>query len=97
MKHNILRGKLLALLKQLYPEGLEEMAIIAIEHEYSRPDDIRACLSYLTDKGYLLKRQTPHPLKAGEMIIGYKITPSGLDLIDGNVSPDPGVTLVHGV
>ena len=96
MKHNILRGKLLALLKELYPDGMEEMAIISIEHEYYKPDDIRASLEYLTDKTYILKRQTPHPLKPGEMIVGYKISPSGIDLIDGNIPNDPGITLSRG-
>jgi hypothetical protein len=96
MKLNILRGKLLALLKELYPDGMEEMAIIAIEHEYYKPDDVRASLSYLTDKTYILKKQTSHPLKPGEMIVGYKIAPSGIDLIDGNIPTDPGITLSFG-
>lgn len=93
MKHNILRGKLLALLKELYPDGMEEMAIISIEYEYYKPDDIRASLAYLTDKNYISKRQTPHLLKPGEMIVGYKIAPAGIDLIDGNIPEDPGITL----
>jgi hypothetical protein len=93
MKHNILRGKLLSLLKELYPDGMEEMAIIMIEHEYYKPDDIRASLAYLADKSYILTKQTPHLLKPGEMIVGYKIAPSGIDLIDGNIPEDPGITL----
>ena len=93
MKPNILRGELLRLLKDLYPNGMEEMGIIAVKRDYYKPDEIRASLAYLVDKEYVCRIETPHPYKEGEKIVGYKIAPRGIDLVEGNLSADPGITV----
>jgi hypothetical protein len=93
IKANVLRGILLRLLKEVYPDGLNEIEIIGIEYQYYKPDEVRPALSYLTDKGYLLRCESPHPYKQLEKIIGYKLLPPGIDLLEGNIDADPGITL----
>jgi hypothetical protein len=93
IKLNILRGTIIRLLKEVYPDGLNETEVVGIYYQYYKPDDIRASLQYLTDKGYLSRLESPHPYKPLEKIVGYKLLPKGIDLIDGNVDADPGITL----
>lgn len=93
MKNNILRGKILRLLADMYPDGIERTSLIGIYHAYEHVDDIDKSVSYLVDKGYCTKTETPHPYKANISVIYFKITPAGLDLIEGNCAPDAGILI----
>ena len=83
MKNNILRGKILRLLSDMYPDGIERTSLIGIYHAYEHVDDI----------GYCTKTETPHPYKANISVIYFKITPAGLDLIEGNCASDAGILI----
>ena len=96
MKKNILRGKILALLEKVYPDGADETTIISILYQYHKIEHIRAALEYLSGKGYVEKNQQPHPLAAHEHIRWYKLTPRGVDLLEGNTDPDPGIIVQYG-
>jgi hypothetical protein len=96
MKNNILRGKLLAFLKYVYPEGADEETAIKVLFQYFKVEHIAESLAYLTDKKYIERKETPHPYKRGEMIRRYKILPQGIDLLDGNIPADPGIEPVRG-
>lgn len=93
MKPLILRGKLLEFLRDLYPEGADEKTIVGIFYEYHTYDDIIESLSYLADKGYAERKEVPHPYKSVERIRLYKISPAGIDLMDGTTI-DPAVTII---
>lgn len=93
MKSLILRGKILEFLRDLYPEGADERTIEGIFYEYHRYDDIIESLAYLADKGYADRKEVPHPYKSAERIRLYKITPAGIDLMDGTTT-DPAVTII---
>lgn len=93
MKENILRGKILDLLKKMYPEGIDFTSLISILFQYHKTDDILSSLEYLTDKKYVEKKEHPHPVFVQEKIKWYKLTPNGIDLIEGNIDPDPGILI----
>ena len=59
MKDSVLRGKILELLKHLYPEGAEKKDIITVLFQYHRTDDIASSLEYLADKEYIKKHEQP--------------------------------------
>ena len=96
MKQNILRGKILALLKKVYPNGVDEVTIISILYQYHRDIDILASLEYLVCKGYALRKEHSHPYMELEKLLWYKLTASGIDLLEGNIPEDPGITIQRG-
>ncbi len=96
MKQNILRGKILDVLKKVYPDGVDEITVISILYQYHKPDDIRSSLEYVVDKNYVERKQQSHPFKEREHVRWYKLKPAGLDLVEGNVEPDPGILIQRG-
>jgi len=94
IKTNFLRGKILRLLKDIYPDGMNQLDIVGIYYQYHKPTDIVRSLEYLSDKEYVVRKEMPHPYKAGESIVWYKLLPKGIDLVEGNIPADPGVTVV---
>ena len=96
MKQNILRGKLLGLLNKVYPDGVDEITIISILYQYHKTEDITASLEYIVDKDYVEKKQQPHPFMKQEHVRWYKLKPKGIDLLEGNIEPDPGVLIQQG-
>jgi hypothetical protein len=96
MKDNILRGKILDLLKKVYPDGVEYQTLITILFQYHKTDDIAASLEYLADKEYVLKKEHPHPFMEQELVRWYKLTPRGMDLLEGNIGADPGILVPRG-
>lgn len=93
MKNCILRGKILKLLSEQYPEGLERITLISIYYQCDKVDDIDKSLAYLCDKGYVQKKEHPHPYKENKKITFYKITPAGIDLIEGTSEAEPGIII----
>jgi hypothetical protein len=95
-KENILRGKLLELLRNVYPEGIDQKTVISILFQYHKTGDIQTSLEYLTDKEYVIKKEHPHPYLKQEKIQWYKLSPKGIDLLDGNMPDDPGILVPRG-
>ncbi len=93
MKNTILRGKILTLLAEFYPNGIEHSSLISIYYQYEKVDDIEKSVQYLVDKDLVLKTVNPHPFKEQKTIEYYKITPDGLDVVEGNVDNDPGIII----
>jgi len=93
MKDNILRGILLNFLRKVYPEGAGYETILSIFFQYHKSDDITAALAYLTDKEYIKEFEQPHLYFKQEKFLWYKITPHGIDLQDGSIPADPGITI----
>jgi hypothetical protein len=93
MKDNILRGKILKLLREVYPEGADRITVLSILFQYHKADDITASLEYLADKEYVLKKESPHPYLERELIRWYKLTPRGVDLLEGSIGADPGILI----
>lgn len=96
MKDTIVRGKILDLLKKVYPNGVDEITVISILYQYHKTEDICASLEYLADKDYVEKKQQPHPFLKQEYVRWYKLKPKGIDLLEGNIDPDPGILIQRG-
>ncbi len=96
MKDNILRGKILDILRKMYPEGADKRTINSILYQYHTIDNIAASLEYLVDKQYALRKEFPHPYAEQEVIQWYKLLPKGIDLLDGNIDADPGILIPRG-
>lgn len=93
MKNNILRGKILEFLHHIYPTGADSATLNSVLYQYHRVDDIEESAEYLAEKGYVSKTEGPHPYKLREKVVLYKIAPKGIDLLEGNLDSDPGITI----
>jgi hypothetical protein len=96
MKLNILRGKILAHLKKVYPDGEDEITVSSILYQYHKTEDITASLEYVVGKDYVEKKEHKHPFAERENVRWYKLKPKGVDLIEGNIDPDPGILIQQG-
>lgn len=87
-----LRGAILQMMKNISPTQAEENAIVAAYYQYYKPVEIRRALVYLVDSGYLEKTKDPHPYLRLEKITRYKITPKGINLLEGDAN-DVGIVV----
>ena len=94
MKLNILRGKILRLLHELYPNGIEYTSLLGIYYSYEKIENIRKSLQYLIDRNLVVQKESPHPYKEEKKIMFYKISPAGIDLVEGSAKPIAGVCFV---
>lgn len=94
MNQNILRGKILRLLHELYPDGIEYTSLLGIYYSYEKIESIKKALQYLIDRGLIINKEIPHPYKPEKKIMFYKISPSGIDLAEEVVKPIPGVCFI---
>ena len=95
-KDNILRGKILDILRKIYPDGVDHKTMISILFQYHKTEEISSSLEYLVDKEYVLKKEHTHSFVTQEKIRWYKLMPKGMDLLEGNIDPDPGILIQRG-
>ena len=95
MTNQLLRGLILEFLYRIYPNNIEKLNIIEVFYRDYKPKDIDKALEYLKDKGYIEKIEIQHPIRKFEKIITYKITPSGIDILD-KTREDIGIKLYEG-
>jgi len=87
-----LRGAILQMMSNISPTAADENAIIAAYYQYHKPSEIRRSLQYLVDSGYLNKTKDPHPYMRLEKITRYKISPKGINLLEGDAC-DVGIVV----
>lgn len=90
-----LRGRILAVLDYNYPVGLSEklvlQSLVAARFDVTRRE-LKAQLAYLSEKGYVTLQQVGFAdIDLARQMV--KLTVSGKDLVDGNLAPDPGVSV----
>jgi len=83
MREKLLRGLILDFLHRIYPRDIEKIGIIEVFYKDWKPKDIEKALGYLRDKGYIKELEVEHPVRKFERLQIYKITPFGIDLIEG--------------
>ena len=93
MKQNMIRGKIIEFLHHIYPEGADQRSLVSCFYEYHKYDDIVQALEYLADKGYISRKEFPHPYKKNERVSLYKLTANGMDLYEGTIV-DPAVPII---
>lgn len=89
-----LRGDILQFMFGIYDSRAAESSVITAYYAYYHPDQIRKALAYLTDSKYLECEATRHPFKALEKVKYYKLTPKGINVIEGSLA-DPGIFVVE--
>lgn len=94
-KDKLLRGKILDFLRYVLRNSdgeVEEMAIIHVFYQYHKIKEIREALHYLVSKGYIASREVSKPTNYLEKIKLYKITATGIDVLDGTLK-DLGIII----
>jgi hypothetical protein len=93
IRDNITRGKVLQFLRNIFPQGTDVMTVVAVLYDWHPPKDVLDALEYLTSKGYITKREVPHPARKLAKLTTYTINAHGIDLCDGTTS-DAGITII---
>jgi len=78
-----LRYKLLDFLYRVYPESVDEFTILEVFYEYHKVDNIKKQLHYLIDAGYVESKEIAVMFGSKKKTLVYKISPKGIDLING--------------
>ena len=88
------RGELLVFLYDIHPLSISLTSIYQTYFQYYRTEDIDKILEYLVEKDYVEEETVQPPNTMFETVKRYKITPSGIDLLDGTTA-DAGVVFVR--
>lgn len=88
------RGEILSFLYGIHPLAISQVSIYQTYFQYYRTEDIDKILEYLVEKGYVEEELIQPPNTMFEIVKNYKITPAGIDLLDGTIQ-DPGIIFVR--
>ena len=88
------RGEILSFLYGIHPLAISQVSIYQTYFQYYRTEDIDKILEYLVEKGYAEEETIQPPGAMYETVKNYKITPAGIDLLDGTIQ-DPGIIFVR--
>lgn len=90
-----LRGFILSMCKVNYPHGCSEQLVqVAVsENDFSAsPALLAGYIEYLEEKGYVRVEEARND-RLGIYRRVIFITAKGIDLLEGNIPPDPGILL----
>lgn len=88
-----IRGQIVGILKRNYPYQTGDKLINEILQDMQyivSPAVVSGYLTYLEEKGYIESENVAAYGVARRLV---KLTPKGIDLIEGNIGADPGVML----
>ena len=88
-----IRGQIVGILKRNYPYQTGDKLINEIRQNMKyivSPAVVSGYLTYLEEKGYIESENVAAYGVARRLV---KLTPKGIDLIEGNIDADPGVML----
>ncbi len=91
-QNRIIRGRILKILNTNYPysAGEELISNILTDAQYNiSPPQVHVQLTYLEEKEYIELEFIEVP--GVHRRVTAKITPKGIDLLEGNLETDPGV------
>ena len=88
------KGQILSFLYGIHPLAISQVSIYQTYFQYYRTEDIDKILEYLVEKGYVEEGLIQPPNTMFELVKNYKITPAGIDLLDGTIQ-DPGIIFVR--
>lgn len=86
-----LRGSILRFLREIYDNSIALASILESYYQYFKVDDIKDCVSYLVEKGYVVEKELKSPFTTSfDVSLVYKISTKGIDLLEGTIE-DPAV------
>lgn len=89
--YKIARGEILRMLYHMYPDAPGDN-VVKRTFIWMTDGQIEGHIAYLVDSGYATRSDIDHKqfeFSTANYIV--KITPKGIDLLEGNVEPDPGI------
>lgn len=90
-EYRITRGEILRMLYRMYPDAVGDN-VIHRTFVWVTPGVIDGHVAYLVDSGYAVREEIDHEkfeFSTAQYIA--RITPKGIDLIEKNIEPDPGI------
>lgn len=90
-EHRIARGEILRMLYRMYPDPIGDN-VLKSTFIWITPGVIEGHTAYLVESGYATRENIDHKkfeFSTAEYLL--KITPKGIDLLEGNVGPDPSI------
>lgn len=92
-EYRVQRGILLKILYRAFPSETTDrvLALTLNDLHMQVPSGVLSghC-DYLQGKGYIEMDRSPG---GGDVVFTARLTPRGVDLIEGNIEPDPGIEL----
>jgi len=88
MKYASLRGMILEFLHKVYPNMVLELDIVSVFYRDYKDTAIRKSIAYLVDKGYVERIEKEHPIKRYDRQVFYRLTPKGIDLLEGTIKDE---------
>jgi len=92
MRLFVLRGEILDYLRLIGDRTVDELEIIHVFYQEYRDTHIKDALFYLSDKGYIDKKEISLNNHRYKKKTTYRITAKGIDLLDGFIN-DTGVAI----
>lgn len=90
-EYRIGRGEILRMLYRSYPDTIGDNVIKAT-FVWRTHGELDGHVAYLVDSGYAIREEVDHDkyqFSTAEYVV--KITPKGIDVLEGNIDPDPGI------
>lgn len=89
--HRIARGEILRMLYRMYPDAVGDN-VLKSTFSWITPGVIEGHVAYLVERGHCTREPIDHKkyeFSTADYLL--KITPGGIDLLEGNVGADPGI------
>lgn len=90
-EYRITRGEILRMLYRMYPDAVGDN-VLKSTFIWVTVGVLDGHVAYLVESGYARREAIDHKkfeFSTAEYIL--KITPKGIDLLEGNIEPDPGI------
>ncbi len=90
-EYRITRGEILRMLYRLYPDAVGDN-VLKSTFVWITPGILNGHVAYLVEDGYATREAVDHKkfeFSTAEYIL--RITPKGIDLLEGNIESDPGI------
>lgn len=94
LEHKEIRYRILRTLHISHPFGVKESLILMTVNDAGHrvaEKDIASEVVYLREKGYIESDKKPSRTLRTELWF-HTITPKGIDLLEGTIPPDPGIS-----
>lgn len=89
--YRITRGEILRMLYRMYPDAVGDN-VLKSTFVWVTPGVLDGHAAYLVEDGYAKREEIDHKkfeFSTANYIL--KISPKGIDLLEGNIGPDPGI------
>ena len=90
-EYRIQRGEILRMLYRMYPDPVGDN-LLTVTFVWITPGVLSGHVAYLIESGYATREDVNHEqyeFSTADYLL--RITPKGIDLLEGNIDSDPGI------